>query len=224
MIHNDVWRHLHNQHRFNYQQDSCCTVGETHGWHDGPHRCDVVQEGERVQSEADESGNRLTLVTDAASWESARTECINQNGKIANIQTEEQFEQVLSLMRETGVANAWICNEVAAPGDGASTGLVGEFQAWGSDVTIPAGGSGEPDRLQTTLLAGLACSHRRCRAGYYERARLLGEQAGTCPPASSRSPFYDSSEECPKVTGECDRFANACPHWAAVHTDGAVRQ
>ena len=155
MIHNDVWRHLHNQHRFNYQQDSCCTVGETHGWHDGPHRCDVVQEGERVQSEADESGNRFTLVADAASWESARSECINQNGKIANIQTEAQFEQVLTLMRETGVANAWICNEVAAPGDGASTGLVGEFQAWGSDVTIPAGGSGEPDRLQTTLLAGL---------------------------------------------------------------------
>ena len=155
MIHNDVWRHLHNQHRFNYQQDSCCTVGETHGWHDGPHRCDVVQEGERVQSEADESGNRFTLVTDAASWESARSECINQNGKIANIQTEAQFEQVLTLMRETGVANAWICNEVAAPGDGASTGLVGEFQAWGSDVTIPAGASGEPDRLQTTLLAGL---------------------------------------------------------------------
>ena len=185
MIHNDVWRHLHNQHRFNYQQDSCCTVGETHGWHDGPHRCDVVQEGERVQSEADESGNRLTLVTDAASWESARSECINQNGKIANIQTEAQFEQVLTLMRETGVANAWICNEVAAPGDGASTGLVGEFQAWGSDVTIPAGGSGEPDRLQTTLLSDMEhqnaprpcveCSSRNARLECSALSHRCGE-------------------------------------------------
>eukprot|EP01052_Picozoa_sp_SAG31_P013160 SAG31_NODE_786_length_12098_cov_15.117446_8_plen_247_part_00 len=67
-----------------------------------------------------------------------------------------------------------ICNEIASPG--ASTGLEGEFTAWGSDVTIVEGES-----------------------GYYEPAKRVELVPGECPEAFPDKPFEQSTPSCPDV-------------------------
>ena len=131
--------------------------------------CDIVQEGERVQSAVDASGTSYLLIQEASSWTAARQTCLDQGGTIANVRTQAQYEQILALMDQTGVNNAWICNEVASPG--ASTGQAGDFTAWGSDVNMPASGS----------------------SGYYEPARELAVVRGTCPGPLSGRPFVGNT-------------------------------
>ena len=82
-------------------------------------------------------------------------------------------------MDQTGVNNAWICNEVADPG--VSTGQAGDFTAWSSDdVVLPESGLSK----------------------YYEPARELVVVRGTCPGALPGRPFVDntvpeSGPDCP---------------------------
>jgi hypothetical protein len=102
------------------------------------------------------------LIQEASSWTAARQTCIDQGGTIANVQTQAQHEQIQLLMDQTGVNSAWICNEVANPGDGVSTGRAGEFNAWGGDVNMPAAGE----------------------SGFYEPAREL--KVGRSWPAPGR--------------------------------------
>ena len=91
-------------------------------------------------------------------------------GTIANVKTQAQYDQILALMDQTGVNNAWICNEVADPG--VSTGQAGDFTAWSSDdVSMPASGLSK----------------------YYEPARELAVVRGTCPGPLSGRPFIDNT-------------------------------